>query len=36
VVPVEANVVQSLFTFVRLFTVSVGAAVVVAVMYLFK
>ena len=35
-VPAEANVVQSLLTIVRLFTLVVGAAVVVAVMYLFK
>jgi len=35
-VPTEANVVQSLLTIVRLFTLVVGAAVVVAVMYLFK
>ena len=35
-VPAEANVVQSLLTTVRLFTLVVGAAVVVAVMYLFK
>ena len=35
-VPAEANVVQSLLTIVRLFTLAVGAAVVVAVMYLFK
>ena len=32
----EANVVQSLLTIVRLFTLVVGAAVAVAVMYLFK
>ena len=35
-VPAEANIVQSLLTTVRLFTLVVGAAVVVAVMYLFK
>jgi hypothetical protein len=35
-VPVEANVVKSLLTIVRLFTLVVGAAVVVGVMYLFK
>ena len=35
-VPAEANVVQSLLTIIRLFTLVVGAAVVVAVMYLFK
>jgi phage/plasmid primase-like uncharacterized protein len=35
-VPIEANEVQSLLTIVRLFTLVVGAAVVVAVMYLFK
>ena len=35
-VPVEANIVQSLLTIVRLFTLVVGAAVVVVVMYLFK
>jgi len=32
----EANIVQSLLTIVRLFTLMVGAVVVVAVMYLFK
>ena len=35
-VPAEANIVQSLLRIVRLFTVVVGAAVVVVVMYLFK
>ena len=35
-VPAEANVVQSLLTIVRLFTLVVGAAIAVAVMYLFK
>ena len=35
-VPVEANVVQSMLTIVRLFTLVVGAAIAVAVMYLFK
>jgi hypothetical protein len=35
-VPVEANVVQSLLTIVRLFTLVVGAPIAVAVMYLFK
>jgi len=35
-VPANANIVQTLLTIVRLFTLVVGAAVVVAVMYLFK
>ena len=35
-VPAKANVVQSLLTIVRLFTLVVGAAIAVAVMYLFK
>ena len=35
-VPAEANVVQSLLTIVRLFTLVVSAAIAVAVMYLFK
>ena len=35
-VPAEANVVQSLLIIVRLFTLVVGAAVVVVVMYLFE
>ena len=35
-VPVEANIVQSLLTIVRLFTLVVGVGVVVVVMYLFK
>ena len=35
-VPVEANIVQSLLIIVRLFTLVVGAAIAVVVMYLFK
>ena len=35
-VPTEANVVQSLLTIVRLFTLVVGAAIAVVVIYLFK
>ena len=35
-VPTEVNVVQSLLTIVRLFTLVVGAAVVDVVTYLFK
>jgi len=35
-VPAEANIVQSLLTIVRLFTLVVGAAVVDVVTYLFK
>jgi hypothetical protein len=35
-VPAEKNIVQSLLTIVRLFTLVVVAAIVVGVMYLFK
>ena len=35
-VPANANIVQTLLTIVRLFTLVLGVAVVVVVMYLFK